>query len=71
MILDEAEALMADLDRRIERKLDDSDRAWTGLDHETAVRMSGRQYRPGKAFDRPQLSERPAGKPCDPAKEAK
>ena len=65
MILDEAEALMADLDRRIGRKLDDSDRAWTGLDHETAVRMSGRQYRPGKVWDRPQLSEREGGNPSE------
>jgi hypothetical protein len=39
------------------------DRAWTGLDHETAVRMSGRAYRPDKVYDRPQLSERRAGKP--------
>lgn len=45
------------------RRTKDKDRAWTGLDHETAVRMSGRVYRPGKAHDRPQLSEREAGKP--------
>lgn len=71
MILDEAEALMADLDRRTRRKLDYSDRAWTGLDHECAVRESGRNYRPGKAYDRPQLSERPAGKPGSRADEVK
>lgn len=34
------------------------DRAWTGLDHETAVRMSGRPYRPARLYDRPQESER-------------
>lgn len=53
---------MADLDRRTRTELNERDRAWTGLDHETAVRMSGRQYRPGKVCDRPQLSEREAGK---------
>lgn len=42
------------------------DRAWTGLDHECAVRMSGRQYRPGRLYDRPQESERhTAGEPQD------
>lgn len=49
-------------DRRTRTELNERDRAWTGLDHETAVRMSGRQYRPGKAYDRPQLSERETGK---------
>jgi hypothetical protein len=62
VILDEAEAAMADLDRRTRSELDESDRAWTGMDHETAVRMSGRGYRPGKVHNRPQLSEREAGK---------
>lgn len=54
---------MADLEGKGVRTRLMSDRAWTGLDHETAVRMSGRVYRPGKAYDRPQLSEREAGKP--------
>lgn len=53
---------MADLDGKGVRTQNASDRAWTGLDHETAVRMSGRQYRPGKVCNRPQLSEREAGK---------
>lgn len=53
---------MSELDRKEGTQRDYSDRAWTGLDHETAVRMSGRAYRPGKVADRPQLSEREAGK---------
>lgn len=56
---------MADLDGKGGRTQNASDRAWTGLDHETAVRMSGRSYRPGKVCDRPQLSEREAGKPSE------
>jgi hypothetical protein len=65
VILDEAEAAMADLDRRTRTELNERDRAWTGLDHETAVRMSGRTYRPGKVYDRPQLSEREGGNPSE------
>lgn len=62
---------MADLDRKgvVGRGYDH--RAWTGLDHECAVRESGRRYRPGKAYDRPQLSERQAGKPGSRADEVK
>lgn len=53
---------MSGLDRKGDTQRDYSDRAWTGLDHECAVRESGRVYRPGKVADRPQLSEREAGK---------
>jgi hypothetical protein len=56
---------MADLDRKGVSGRDYDHRAWTGLDHERAVRESGRAYRPGKVCDRPQLSEREAGKPSD------
>jgi hypothetical protein len=69
VIFDTEGAAVADLDRRTRTELNERDRAWTGLDHETAVRMSGRAYRPGKVYDRPQLSERPAGKPGDRAGE--
>ncbi len=41
-----------------------ADSAWTALDHEMAVRESGKAYRPSKMYNRPQLSEREtAGKP--------
>jgi hypothetical protein len=53
---------MTDLDRKEALTDRHEDRAWTRLDHETAVRMSGRGYRPGKVHNRPQLSEREAGK---------
>lgn len=44
----------------------ENERAWTGLDHESALRLEGRRYRPGKVCDRPQESERQsAGKPID------
>ena len=64
MTFDEAEAPALDTDRRIRRR-DYGDRAWTGLDHECAVRESGRAYRPSKVYDRPQLSEREGGKPSE------
>lgn len=48
-------------DRRI-RSTDRKDGAWD-LDHERAVRMEGRRYRPASLYNRPQLSEREAGKP--------
>lgn len=43
------------------RRYEDS--AWEALDHIEAVRAEGRRYRPARLYDRPQLSERPAGKP--------
>jgi hypothetical protein len=62
---------VADIDGKGVRTQQMSDRAWAGLDHETAVRMSGRRYRPGKACSRPQMGERPGGNPVDRAKEMK
>jgi hypothetical protein len=56
---------MPRLDRKEGTQRDYSDRAWTGLDHECAVRESGRRYRPGKACSRPQISERTGGNPCE------
>lgn len=62
---------MADLDRKGVVGRDYDHRAWTVLDHECAVRESGRKYRPGKVYNRPQVSERPAGKPSSRADEVK
>lgn len=55
---------MADLDRKGVVRRDYDHRAWTGLDHECAVRESGRAYRPCKVHDRPHVSERPG---CNPS----
>ena len=57
---------MTDMDRRDDgiRRYEDS--AWEALDHIEAVRAEGRRYRPARLYDRPQLSERPAGKPKCP-----
>jgi hypothetical protein len=62
---------MADLDRKGVGRRDYDHRAWTRLDHECAVRESGRAYRPCKVYDRPQLSERTGCNPGDLAKEVK
>jgi len=43
-----------------------SDGAWSGLDHERAVRASGKRYRPASQYDRPRESERATdGNPSD------
>lgn len=43
---------------------DYTDSAWKALDHEGALRVEGRRFRPAKTYDRPQLSERDAA--CQP-----
>lgn len=62
---------MAELDRKGVTQRDYSDRAWTSLDHECAVRESGRAYRPCKVYDRPKVSERPGCNPTNRAEESK
>jgi len=48
-----------------------SDGAWSGLDHERAVRESGKRYRPASQYDRPRESERNTdGNPCGSAHKA-
>lgn len=62
---------MADLDRKGVVRRDYDHRAWTGLDHECAVRESGKTYRPARLYDRPQESERPDGNPVGRAEKVK
>lgn len=71
VMLDTEGAMADDLDRKGVLRRDYSDRAWISLDHECAVRESGKSYRPARLYDRPQLAESAGGNPRAGQKESK
>ena len=55
---------MADVNGKGGRGRDYNQSAWSALDHTEAVRAEGRRYRPGRIYNRPDLSERETA--CQP-----